>query len=170
VAESSPLTGPTRTGPPVPAGAVGSPPVRRHQRIRPQPPSPAIIVTLLALGGVRSGAVVLDLTPAASLVRSAAAAAGRSGVVVAAPAAALVEGLPGALRSATVTNVFASLPGSRVLTALRPLLRAGARIAVTAVTADALQEACMVAAYDLLHVEADVEGVVVAALRARLPS
>jgi hypothetical protein len=128
------------------------------------------VATLLALGGVRDGAVVLDLTPGASLVRPAAAAAGRTGVVVAAPAAALAEGLPSALRSATVTNVFAGLPGSRVLTALRPLLRAGARVAVTAVTADALREACTVAAYDLVHVEEDVDGVVVAALRPRQPT
>lgn len=148
------------------AGSAVSP----RQRIRPQPPSAAVVATLLAVGGVRAGAVVLDLTPSGSLVRPAGAAAGRSGVVVAAPAAALIDGLPAALRGATVTNAFAGLPGSRVLTALRPLLRAGARVAVTAVTAEALHEACTVAAYDLLHLEEDVDGVVVAALRARPPS
>lgn len=173
MADISPLPGRARqnsaAGPPL-STAPSAPAVLRHQRIRPQPPSAVVVATLLALGGVRDGAVVLDLTPGASLVRPAAAAAGRTGVVVAAPAAALVEGLPSALRSATVTNVFAGLPGSRVLTALRPLLRAGARVAITAVTADAVREACMVAAYDILHVEDDVDGVVVAALRPRQPT
>lgn len=151
---------------PRPAGA----PLRRVQQIRPQAPTHGIMAALLALAGVRVGAVVLDLTPSSSLVRAAGAAAGRTGVVVAAPPAALTEGLPAALRAATVTNAFASLPGSRVLTALRPLLRAGARVAVTAVTPEAIQEACTVAAYDLLHLEQDVDGVVVAALRARQPT
>ena len=158
---------PVRIGRPAPQGAA---PLRRTQQIRPQAPSRTVIATLLAVGGVRHGAVVLDLTPSASLVRPAAAAAGRSGVVIAAPPAALAEGLPAALRAAVITNAFASLPGSRVLTALRPILRAGARVAVTAVNAEALQEACTVAAYDLLHLEEDVDGVAVGALRARQPT
>jgi hypothetical protein len=164
---------PRMTAVPAPAvrGARPAPtPLRRTQQIRPQTPSKNVIATLLAVGGVRAGAVVLDLTPAASLVRPAAAAAGRSGVVIAAPTAALAEGLPGALRAAVITNAFATLPGSRVLTALRPILRAGARVAVTAVNAEALQEACTVAAYDLLHLEEDVDGVAIGALRARQPS
>jgi len=145
-------------------------PIRRSQQIRPHTPTKNVIATLLAVGGVRVGAVVLDLTPAAILVRPAAAAAGRTGVVVAAPAAALSEGLPAALRGAVVTNAFATLPGSRLLTSLRPILRAGARVAVTAVNADALREACTVAAYDLLHLEEDVDGVAIGALRARQPT
>jgi len=153
-----------------PAGPPPAAPLRRTQQIRPHAPSRAVVATMLAVGGVRNGAVVLDLTPSASLVRPAAAAAGRSGVVVAAPAAALSEGLPAALRAAVITNVFATLPGSRVLTALRPVLRAGARVAVTAVTAEALREACTVAAYDLLHLEEDVDGVAVGVLRARQPT
>jgi len=50
------------------------------------------------------------------------------------------------------------------------MLRAGARVAVTAVNTEALQEACTVAAYDLLHLEEDVDGMTIGALRARLPS
>ncbi|HVV31043.1 MAG TPA: hypothetical protein VHC41_09195 [Mycobacteriales bacterium] len=144
--------------------------VRAARRLGPQAPSASVVATLLALGGVRSGAVVLDLTPGASLVRAAAAAAGRAGVVVAAPPAALAEGVPAAVRAASVTNAFATLPGSRVLTALRPMLRAGARVAVTAVGTEALHEACTVAAYDLVHLADPVDGVIVAALRARQPS
>lgn len=139
-------------------------------RVRPQQPGPAVISTLLALAGVRNGAVVLDLTPGSSLARAAGAAAGRSGVVICGRAPGLIDGLPAALRGGVVTNAFAALPGSRLLTGLRPLLRAGARVAVTAVARDALSEACTVAAYDLLHAEDDVDGLVVAALRARLPS
>jgi hypothetical protein len=90
--------------------------------------------------------------------------------VIAAQPPALNEGLPGALRTAVITNAFAALPGSRVLTALRPVLRAGARVAVTAVTAEALHEACTVAAYDLLHLEEDIDGVAIGALRARQPT
>lgn len=167
MADISPLPGLARASASTAQAATGTPAVLRHQRIRPQAPSAVVVATLLAVAGVRDGAVVLDLTPGASLVRAAAAAAGRTGVVVAAPAAALVEGLPGTVRAATITHAFAGLPGSRVLTALRPLLRVGARVAVTAVAEDALREACTVAAYDLLHVEGDIDGVVVAAIRPR---
>jgi hypothetical protein len=125
---------------------------------------------MVALAGVRQGAVVLDLTPGATLSRAAAAAAGRGGVVVCARPTALLEGLPAALRGGTVTHAFAARPGSRLLTALRPLLRAGARVAVTAAAIEALEEVCAVAAFEVLHMAADVDGLVVAALRARPPS
>jgi hypothetical protein len=74
------------------------------------------------------------------------------------------------LRGAVVTHAFASLPGSRLLTVLRPLLRPGARVAVTGADEDAVQEAATVAAYDLVYLERDVDGLVVAALRPRPPS
>jgi hypothetical protein len=103
-------------------------------------------------------------------VRPAGAAAGKAGVVLVASPAALAETVPAMLRGAAVTHAFASLPGSRLLTVLRPLLRPGARLAVTAVDVEAVQEAATVGAYDLVHVEAGVEGFVVAALRPRPPS
>lgn len=126
--------------------------------------------TLLAVGGVRTGSVVLDLTPGGSLVRPAGAAAGRAGAVLVAAPAALAETVPSMLRGGMVTHAFASLPGSRLLTVLRPLLRPGARVAITGVDLEAVQEAATVAAYDLMHVEHDVDGVVVAGLRPRQPS
>lgn len=139
-------------------------------RIGSQPPGPGLLVTLLALAGVRQGAVVLDLTPGATVSRAAAAAAGRGGVVVSARPTALLDGLPAALRAGTVTHAFAARPGSRLLTALRPLLRTGARVAVSSAALEALEEVCTVAAYDVLHATADVEGLVAAVLRARPPS
>ncbi|HEX7353672.1 MAG TPA: hypothetical protein VF288_02430 [Mycobacteriales bacterium] len=125
---------------------------------------------LLALCGVRSGATVLDLTPGGCFVRPAHAAAGKGGVVLVAQPAALAESLPAVLRGAQVTHVFALLPGSRLLTVLRPVLRAGARVAMTAVDADAVHEAALVAAYDVVHLEPDVEGMVGAVVRPRPPS
>ena len=139
----------------------------RMQRPRPVPPTAGVAAALLAVCGVRTGSVVLDLTPAARMVRPAAAAAGRTGLVFAASASAMADGVHGALRGGIVTHAFAALPGSRLLTAMRPVLRAGARVAVTAVDEDAIREAAVVAAYEILHVEHDVDGLVIAGLRPR---
>lgn len=147
--------------------SAGQRPVVRR---RPPSLSPAVQSALLAVGGVRAGATVLDLTPGGCVSRPAQAAAGKGGVVVVAHPAALAENLPAVLRGAPVTHAFALLPGGRLLTALRPVLRAGARVAVTAVDEDAAREAALVAAYDVVHVEQDVEGVAVAVLRPRPPS
>jgi hypothetical protein len=139
-------------------------------RRRPADLPPGVRTTLLAVAGVRSGSVVLDLTPGAALFRPAGAAAGKSGLALVAAPAALAETIPAVLRGAVVTHAFASLPGSRLLTVLRPLLRPGARVAVTGADEDAVQEAATVAAYDLVYLERDVDGLVVAALRPRPPS
>ncbi|MGH3743448.1 MAG: hypothetical protein ACRDTP_01135 [Mycobacteriales bacterium] len=138
---------------------------------RPAPSlSPEVQGALLALCGVRSGATVLDLTPGGYFVRPAHAAAGKGGVVLVAQPAALAENLPAVLRGAQVTHAFALLPGSRLLTVLRPVLRAGARVAVTGVDADAVHEAALVAAYDVVHLETEVDGMVAAVVRPRPPS
>ncbi len=147
--------------PPTPTGVA---------RRRPADLTPAVRTTLLAVAGVRSGSVVLDLTPNGSLVKAAGAAAGRTGVVLVGSAAALAETIPGALRGAPVTHAFAALPGSRLLSVLRPLLRPASRVAVTAVDVDAVREAAVVGGYDLVHVEEGVDGLCVAGLRPRPPS
>jgi hypothetical protein len=66
-----------------------------------------------------------------------------------------------------VTHAFASLPGSRLLTVLRPLLRPGSRVAVTGVDVEAVQEAAAAGGYEVVHVEQGVDGLVVAGLRPR---
>lgn len=151
----------------VPASSAPQPVVVRR---RAPALSPGLQGALLALCGVRSGATVLDLTPGGCFVRPAHAAAGKGGVVLMAQPAALAENLPAVLRGAQVTHAFALLPGSRLLTVLRPVLRPGARVAITGVDADAVQEAALVAAYDVVHLEAEVEGTVAAVVRPRQPS
>lgn len=160
--------GELRSTTPTPSSSAA--PLRPVVRRRAPILSPGVQGALLALCGVRSGATVLDLTPGGCFVRPAHAAAGKGGVVVVAQAAALAENLPAVLRGAQVTHAFALLPGSRLLTVLRPVLRAGARVAITGVDAEAVREAALVAAYDVVHLEIDVEGMVAAVVRPRPPS
>jgi hypothetical protein len=152
------------------AGGQPALPPRPVVRRRPPALSPGVQGALLAIAGVRSGSTVLDLTPGGVLMRPAHAAAGKGGVVLVAQPSALAEGLPAILRGGPITHAFAVLPGSRLLTVLRPVLRPGARVAITAADADAVREAALVAAYDVVHLEPDVEGFVLAALRPRPPS
>ncbi len=161
-----PPVAPAAARPMVAEGPSSPIPIRRP----PHGLSPAVRTTLLAVCGIRSGAVVLDLTADGSLVRPAGAAAGRGGVVLVAAPAALSESVPALLRGAAVSNAFAALPGTRLLGLLRPLLRPGARVAVTAVDADAIAEAAALAGYQVLHVESGVDGVVVAGLRPQTSS
>lgn len=157
---------------PAPSTPAPSSPAAPRPVVRRRTPalSPGVQSALLALCGIRSGATVLDLTPGGCFVRPAHAAAGKGGVVLVAQPAALAENLPALLRGAQVTHAFALLPGSRLLTVLRPVLRPGARVAVTGVDADAVEEAALVAAYDVVHLETDVEGMVAAVVRPRPPS
>jgi len=108
--------------------------------------APDLAAAVLALAGIRNGQLVLDLTPAARLTASAAAAAGPQGrIVVLQPTTRALP--PGATRAATtpagsveggerLARVLAVAPQrtarelAAVLGACMPHLAGGARIAV----------------------------------------